>query len=168
MSGFEQIPFCADEFADNPELRCPCPLRLDTSGSMRRRPIAELNTGLIASKDEPVSDALGAKRVEVGIIGVGPVQEIAEFTTADLFQPTVLSVSGDTPMGAAITQGIDIFRRRKEVYRANGLPYYRPWIFVITDGDSTDSLAAGGGGDRVQPRCQRLDDFNVNSTRYAL
>ena len=48
MSEFEQIPFGAAEFADNPEPRCPCLLLLDTSVSMRGRPIDELNAGLIA------------------------------------------------------------------------------------------------------------------------
>jgi hypothetical protein len=52
MLEFEQIPFGAAEFADNPEPRCPCLLLLDTSVSMRGRPIDELNAGLIAFKDD--------------------------------------------------------------------------------------------------------------------
>ena len=138
MSELEQIPFAA-EFTENAEPRCPCLLLLDTSGSMRGQPIAELNDGLIAFKNELVSDGLAAKRVEVGIIGFGPVQEIRDFTTADQFQPPTLSVTGDTPMGAAIMLGIDKVRRRKEIYRANGIDYYRPWIFLITDGAPTDA-----------------------------
>ncbi len=139
MSEFEQIPFGAAEFADNPEPRCPCLLLLDTSVSMRGRRIDELNAGLIAFKDELMSDSLAAKRVEIGVLGFGPVQMISDFTTADYFVPPNLSVTGDTPMGAAITQGLEAVRQRKEVYRSNGVAYYRPWIFLITDGGPTDS-----------------------------
>ncbi len=139
MSEFEQIPFGAAEFADNPEPRCPCLLLLDTSVSMRGRPIDELNAGLIAFKDELMSDSLAAKRVEIGVLGFGPVQTISDFTTADYFVPPSLSVTGDTPMGAAIAQGLELVRQRKGVYKSNGVAYYRPWIFLITDGGPTDS-----------------------------
>ena len=47
---FDQIPFGAAEFAENPEPRCPCLLLLDTSGSMRGNPIKELNEGIIIFK----------------------------------------------------------------------------------------------------------------------
>jgi len=139
MTEFEQIPFGAAEFADNPEPRCPCLLLLDTSISMSGRRIEELNEGLLAFKEQLMSDSLAAKRVEVGIIGFGPVKMISDFTTADCFQPPHLMVIGDTPMGAAIIQGIEMVRQRKDVYRANGIHYYRPWIFLITDGEPNDS-----------------------------
>ena len=138
----DQIPFDASDFAENPEPRCPCLLLLDTSGSMRGKPIAELNAGLLAFKDAIQSDSLASKRVEVGIITFGPPQIICPFQTADGFVPPTLKAAHDTPMGAAIELGLDMIRQRKDAYQKGGIAYYRPWIMMITDGGPTDAWSA--------------------------
>jgi len=139
MSEFDQVPFDSAVFADNPEPRCACLLLLDTSSSMFGQPIQQLNEGLVAFKDELMADALAAKRVEVAALGFGPVRIHAGFATADQFTAPALQANGDTPMGSAILQAIEMIRQRKEIYRTNGISYYRPWIFMITDGGPTDS-----------------------------
>jgi hypothetical protein len=54
----EQVAFGTNDFAENPEPRCPCILLLDTSGSMGGQPIAQLNEGLVAYGTELAGDAL--------------------------------------------------------------------------------------------------------------
>jgi uncharacterized protein YegL len=135
----EQIPFGTDSFAENPEPRVPCVLLLDVSSSMAGQAIAELNAGLGVYKEELVSDSLASKRVEVAIVSFGgEVNTLVDFTTAENFQPPVLEPHADTPMGAAINRAIEMVTDRKATYRENGIAFYRPWIFLITDGAPTD------------------------------
>lgn len=144
----DQISFETNDFAVNPEIRCPCVLVLDVSVSMRGQPIAELNEGLTTFKDELATDPLAMKRVEVAIVTFGPTKVELPFTTAAGFYPPTLKTQGDTPMGSAILQAIDLVRDRKNEYRANGISCYRPWVFLITDGGPTDAWAAAAAAVR--------------------
>lgn len=138
----EQIAFETNDFASNPEPRCPCVLLLDVSGSMTGRPLDELNAGLTLFKDELAADSLAMKRVEIGIVTFGPVNVEMPFTTAAACFPPTLQAQGDTPMGAAILEALNMVRDRKQDYRSNGISYYRPWVFLITDGGPTDAWKA--------------------------
>ena len=135
----EQMPFGTDNFADNPEPRVPCVLVLDVSSSMVGNPIDELNRGLIAYKDELSADALASKRVEVCIITFGTeVTKVCDFSTSASFYPPTLVAEGLTYMGQAVSMAIDAIEERKVLYKANGIAYYRPWIFIVSDGAPND------------------------------
>ena len=144
----------AVEFAENPEPRCPCVLLLDTSGSMNGAPINALSEGGRSFKDELAKDTLASKRVEVAVVTFdSDVRVVQDFVTADRFDPPVLTAQGYTHMGAAIHQALDMIQARKEQYRTNGIVYYRPWVFMITDGEPQ-----GEPDDVVDLAAQRIKD----------
>ncbi|MEM7536374.1 MAG: VWA domain-containing protein [Chloroflexota bacterium] len=128
------------EFDDsNPESRCACVLLLDVSASMSGAPIRQLNEGLVELQTALQADDLASMRVELAVVTFGGrVNLHQDFITANQLELEPVTTSGSTPMGEAINLGLDMIQRRKEIYRSNGVSYYRPWIFLITDGSPTD------------------------------
>ena len=160
-----QTPFGMDfssaEFADNPEPRCPCVLLLDNSWSMNGAPITELNQGLATFKEELLTDSLAAKRVEIAIVTFGPVEVVNDFQATEQFLPPHLTARKDTPMGSAIAQGLDLLDQRKAQYREHGIPFFRPWMFLITDGSPTDDWKAAAAAVRAGEESRAFAFFAV-------
>lgn len=131
-----------EDFADNPEPRCPCLLVLDCSYSMTSNgALDELNRGITTFKGAIENNDLAAKRVEVAIVSFGASVVVDhDFSTVDNFHPSALVANGATPMGAALEQAVDMVSQRRQVYRGNAIKSYKPWIFLITDGAPTDDI----------------------------
>lgn len=126
------------EFIDQ-QPRCPCALILDTSGSMSDEPIKALNAGLQTLRDDLHNDNLAKKRVEIAIVEFNSiVRVVQDFVPAANFQPPTLTASGTTDLVGGINQALDLIQRRKSKYHSNGVPFYRPWAFLITDGKVSD------------------------------
>jgi uncharacterized protein YegL len=129
---------------------------------MAGEPIAELNAGLTVYKDSLVTDSLAAKRVEVAVVTFGgQVQTVWDFTTAEHFTPPTLMPNGDTPLGAAVHLGIDMVQDRKQLYRSNGIAFYRPWLFLITDGSPTDDWHSAADRIRQGEASKAFSFFSV-------
>ena len=156
----------AVEFAENPEPRCPCVLLLDTSGSMRGEPVEALTKGLAHFKDDLIKDPLAARRVEIAVVTFdSEVKVVTDFVTVDQFNPPELAAQGQTFMGSAIHKALDLIQARKAKYRASGIAYYRPWVFMITDGEPQ-----GEPDTVVQQASQRLksDESNKRVAFFAV
>lgn len=126
----------AVEFAENPEPRCPCVLLLDTSGSMQGDPLEAMLAGLEAFRFDLAVDPLAARRVEVAVVAFdNRIQVVQDFVSPDRFEIPFLNAEGMTHVGAAIEKALDMVEERKARYRAYDVAYYRPWIFLVTDGE---------------------------------
>ena len=157
------VDFTQVEFdSGNPEPRCPCVLLLDTSGSMDGAPINELNAGLQAFHGALFKDELALLRIEIALITFGAgVQVTQDFIAADQFIPPVLAASGYTPMGEAINLALDKLDQRKQLYKSYGISYYRPWVFLITDGAPTDAWQSAAQRVQAAEQSKKVAFFSV-------
>ena len=127
------------QIAHNPEPRCACVLVLDVSGSMEGDAIKELNRGVQSLIEELSSDSLASRRVELSVVTFGnTVELLSDFKTPRQLRIDKLEAGGATPMAEAVVKAASVLEARKQEYRQEGLQYFRPWMFLITDGAPTD------------------------------
>ena len=118
-------------------------------------PIEELTRGIEDYKRAVEGDPPASLRVETAIVTFDSRVTVAQdFATVDQLLPPRLRTSGATSIAKGIDEGIDLLERRKRAYRESGMAYYRPWVVLITDGESTDSREEmSAAADRV-PRAE--------------
>lgn len=151
------------EFPYNPEPQLPCVLLLDTSGSMDGQRIEELNAGLWTFKQHLVQDAVARKRVYIALITFNSRVEVVEqysprlgisteFLSIAEFNPPVLKASGQTFMAKGIQTALDLLHAHKRSLREQEWDYYRPCIFMITDGkpEGEENALVEEAGKRVR------------------
>ena len=135
---------------ENYQEKCLCVLVLDTSGSMNSSgAINDLNNGLATFYNETMKDVVTRDRLELAVITFNSNIEVIQKPDIlpNISIPT-LSATGQTQLVSAIIEAQEMVERRKDYYKYIGIPYYRPWIVVMTDGDpyppgqDIDGLAA--------------------------
>lgn len=122
----------------------PCVVLVDTSGSMEGRPINEVNEGLQTLRSEILSDEKASLAVEICVISFNSSVDIIQpFVPITEFTPPRLTAGGLTSMNQAILAGLEEIQNRKQVYKGTGVSFYRPWMFLMTDGAPTDDEYGG-------------------------
>jgi uncharacterized protein YegL len=115
--------------------RCPWVLLLDASRSMAGAPIAALNEGLRGFAEELAKDELARQRVELAVVTFGgTVQVVQDFAPADSVSLPELRAGGPAPLGSGVLKALDLIAARKAELHARGVAYYRPWLFLVSDG----------------------------------
>ena len=126
---------------DNSSQRLPCVVLVDGSSSMDGEAINNLNEGLKVLEAELKADDVASLRVQLLIVRIGghsDVETVIDWTDAIDFKAPSLEAYGRTPLGKAMQLALEKIEEQKVNYKANQIPYNRPWIFLITDGTPTD------------------------------
>jgi len=127
------------DLADNPTARLPICILLDTSGSMSGEPIHELNEGVNLLIEELQADELTRYTADVSILTFGGyVKTVKDFGPLEGFDIDEFYAESTTPMGEAVSTGLELLSRRKEQYKNQMIEYHQPWLVLMTDGVPTD------------------------------
>lgn len=128
------------------EQRCPLVLVIDTSPSMATgggecSPIAEVNAGLQRFVAQIRANPTTAARLDVAVVGFdGSATLHRPFNLLDEVPLEPLQLGGGcTDLVAGVTHALALLAERKRWYDEVGLPRYRGYLLVITDGAPTNS-----------------------------
>jgi len=148
---------------------------LDTSGSMNekrdrpKRPIEELNDAVEKWAAHLKGSAALRYQAEVavitfGISGVRVHKDSAnqEFVPAATFTCPTLAAGGTTPMFEAIRTAVDLSERRKSELKELGIQYFRPLIFMLTDGGPSDPSGHALPEAEWQPMADQIAVLEAN------
>lgn len=106
---------------------------LDTSGSGPSERHERLKKGLIRFED--------VYRVDIEVLAFDSDPKlVCDFVAVANFEPLVLTAKGGTFPGTSVLGALDRIAQRKAHYERQGLPFHRPWLFLLADGQTSDTL----------------------------
>lgn len=152
--------------------RTPTMLVLDTSVSMADESptpdgqqvprIEQVNEGLQLFKEEVERVEPASERVDVAVVTFSSKATMAQrFVPISEWSLPVLEAKGGSSVGQGIEKAIELVEARKEAYRERGIPYNRPLIWLLTDGEPTDMVEGGPTWNRVQDLLDTEDAFEL-------
>ena len=137
------------------EPRLACVLLLDTSSSMTKDSINNLNKAISDFKEQTAIDGFAQERVDIAVIEFNSTARVVQdFIPLAEFQPMTFIPSGDQPItfilsdnqkitfmpssgNTAINEGINLAidkaKERDRFYDDTETPYSTPYIFMITN-----------------------------------
>ncbi|MBO5669898.1 MAG: VWA domain-containing protein [Candidatus Methanomethylophilaceae archaeon] len=118
-------------------------LPLDLSGSMKGKPIEELRRAVTEFLAYLEEDPDVASRTDVCIIGFSDTPEVLiDWTPANklTWDPSCLKADGLTNLDDAMVKVDEKIQEKVAEYIERGTPYGSPFILLISDGVSTQSI----------------------------
>lgn len=124
---------------DNFEQKCLCVFVIDTYGLKNDIVMDEVSSGIRRILDDLESDETSRNRIEVSFISydcllddIRIIQDPVPISHAII--PPLISTNDYASIIKAVYMAMDVVEKRKEWYKITGIPYYRPWIFLISNG----------------------------------
>ena len=141
MPQFQEKPrgSAGNNLVSNPsEMHCACVLLIDTSASMRDYR-QRLIDALVEFRSTLESDSDARARVDIEVVTFDShVHKLTGFGSVSQFTVPDIVCEGTTCTHDAVHFALEEIKARKQEYIAGGTPYYRPWLFLLTDGNSND------------------------------
>lgn len=129
---------------------------------MDGRQIESLNRATNRFATDVREDELAAKRLDIGVVSFGgEVQSTHTYQSAQHFIPDKLVADGETPMGQALYEAIAMTETRIKQLKEFGIPHYRPWIILMTDGEPTDADT------EAWEAAKKLINFGVRNNKFT-
>lgn len=133
-------------------------LLIDTSASMAGEKICAVEHAINGFIDE-LKGSYEAECTDICIVSFSDETKIVQpFTCANNVAEIALEASGLTSLWEALSISIDLLNNQKQLYKQLAITYYKPRIFLITDGTPTDI------GDIVIPKLKS----DIANRRYGL
>lgn len=134
----------------------PLILLLDTSRSMEGQPLNQMILGLKEFGSIAKNDPTARERMDICVITFsGEITNVLPFCSLQNYTIPHLAADGTTSMNQAIEAALDILEDRLAYYRAAGLQWFRPSLFLLTDGWATDP-------DRENTAVSRMHQYLTN------
>ena len=133
-------------------------LLVDTSASMAGEKICAVEHAINGFIDE-LKGTYEAECTDICIVSFSDETKIVQpFTCASNVAEIALEASGLTSLWEALSISIDLLNNQRRLYQQLAITYYKPRIFLITDGTPTDT------GDIVIPKLK----CDIAGNKYGL
>lgn len=124
--------------------KLPVYLLLDTSGSMLGEPIEAVRNGMQTLVSALRQDPHALESAYLSVITFAETAtQVVPLTELAQFQIPMLAASGTTSMGAALVLLAERVQAEVAKTTADQKGDWKPIVFMMTDGASTDDMAAG-------------------------
>ncbi|MCR5738775.1 MAG: VWA domain-containing protein [Lachnospiraceae bacterium] len=125
------------------EMHMACVFLIDTSKSMQAFQLSAINDALAKFKLDITKDKMLREVLDIAVVEFNSsVNVVQEFLPVKHMIQINFAGGDGTVMSPAIQKAIDLVTERLNLYRRMGVPFYKPWVILVSgsvpEDDTTD------------------------------